>query len=122
MYRTANFAWLGLRSWTRRQVATAIIASVIIRLLIGLATELIPNSIFARDSAPVRWNYPVWIITSVPTGRLVATYGRDEPTVRRDRQGTVRMIGGFGAWFAVGCPVCNKLALLALAYPGATTY
>ena len=122
MYRTVNFAWQGLRSWTRRQVATAIIASVIIGLLIGLATVLIPNSIFARDIAPVWWNYPVWIITSVVTGMLVATYVRDEPTVRRDRQGTVGMIGGFVAWFAVGCPVCNKLALLALGYSGAITY
>ncbi|EPR75477.1 hypothetical protein ADILRU_2020 [Leifsonia rubra CMS 76R] len=23
------------------------------------------------------------------------------------------------AWFAVGCPVCNKIALLALGYTGA---
>src|SRR5699024_400546 len=122
MYRTVNFAWLGLRSWTRRQVATAIIASVIIGLLIGLATVLIPNPIFARDIAPVWWNYPVWIFTSVVTGMLVATYVRDEPTVRKDRQGTVGVVGGFIAWFAVGCPVCNKLALLALVYSGAITY
>ena len=26
------------------------------------------------------------------------------------------------AWFAVGCPVCNKLALLVLAYSGAITW
>src|SRR5699024_11559584 len=78
----------------------SIIASVIIGLLIGLATVLIPNPIFARDIAPVWWNYPVWIFTSVVTGMLVATYVRDEPTVRRDRQGTVGMIGGFVAWFA----------------------
>ena len=26
------------------------------------------------------------------------------------------------AWFAVGCPVCNKLALLALGYSGAITW
>lgn len=32
------------------------------------------------------------------------------------------MIGTFGAWFAIGCPVCNKLALLALGYSGAITY
>lgn len=34
----------------------------------------------------------------------------------------VGMIGTFGAWFAIGCPVCNKLALLALGYSGAMTY
>lgn len=26
------------------------------------------------------------------------------------------------AWFAVGCPVCNNLALLALGYSGALTW
>lgn len=30
--------------------------------------------------------------------------------------------GGVLAWFAVGCPVCNKLALLALGYAGAITW
>ena len=30
--------------------------------------------------------------------------------------------GSMLAWFAVGCPVCNKLALLALGYSGAITW
>src|SRR5699024_4051006 len=105
MYRTVNFAWLGLRSWTRRQVATAIIASVIIGLLIGLATVLIPNSIFASDIAPVWWNYPACLLTSVAPGLLFATWSGGVPRVRRVGQGRVAMIGGFGAWFPVGCPV-----------------
>src|SRR5699024_12374848 len=29
---------------------------------------------------------------------------------------------GILAWFAVGCPVCNKIALLALGYTGALTW
>src|SRR5699024_11859979 len=66
---------------------------VVIGLLIGLATVLIPNPIFARDIAPVWWNYPVWIISSVVTGMLVATYVRDEPTVHKDHQGTLGMVG-----------------------------
>lgn len=32
------------------------------------------------------------------------------------------MAGAFLAWFAVGCPVCNKFALLALGYSGAITW
>ena len=32
------------------------------------------------------------------------------------------MVGGVLAWFAVGCPVCNKIALLALGYAGAITW
>lgn len=32
------------------------------------------------------------------------------------------MVGAVLAWFAVGCPVCNKLALVALGYSGALTW
>ena len=32
------------------------------------------------------------------------------------------MAGTVLGWFAVGCPVCNKLALLALGYSGALTW
>ena len=32
------------------------------------------------------------------------------------------MAGVALAWFAVGCPVCNKIALLALGYSGALTW
>src|SRR5699024_2713634 len=77
-------------------------------------------------------NYPVWIVTSALMGLLIATYvappgeraAREESTVevgeRRDaRTGTA---AGMLAWFAVGCPVCNKIALLALGYSGALTW
>ena len=32
------------------------------------------------------------------------------------------LAGGILTWFAVGCPVCNKIALLALGYSGALTW
>lgn len=32
------------------------------------------------------------------------------------------LVGGVLAWFAVGCPVCNKIALIALGYSGAITW
>src|SRR5699024_3813475 len=45
---------------------------------------------------------------------------------RRDPSGrrSARMGGTAGilAWFAVGCPVCNKIALIALGYTGALTW
>lgn len=91
---------------------------------------------FARDIDPVWWNYPVWVITSILTGLLLKTYLR--PTVAPRSEGqtdagavvdpvekrSTRMgiVGSMLAWFAVGCPVCNKLALLALGYSGAITW
>lgn len=134
-----------LRTWTARQVVAATVVGLAVAVLIGVATVLIPNPIFARDIPPVWWNYPVWLVTSALSGMLVATYVRGEPGtpeaspqpeeagadaaggisgVDGNEQRTTRMgmAGGVLAWFAVGCPVCNKLALLALGYSGAITW
>ena len=111
-----------LRNWNPRQALVAIIAAVVVAAVIGVATVLIPNPVFTRDIDPVWWNYPVWLLTSVFSGILAATYvdpGRDDDERRSSRMG---LIGGVLAWFAVGCPVCNKIALLALGYSGAITW
>ena len=74
------------------------------------------------------WNYPVWLLTSAASGMLLATYVRpaadaaESESPEDARSGRFGLIGGFLAWFAVGCPVCNKLALLALGYSGAITW
>lgn len=125
----------GLREWTARQVLVSAAVAVVFGVLLGVATVLIPNSFFTRDIPPVWWNYPVWILTSVFSGMLVATYVRgtrsavapdDSGDGRGDAAGrrTARfgVAGGLLAWFAVGCPVCNKIALLALGYSGAITW
>ncbi len=123
-----------LRTWTPRQVVTAAVATTAVGVLIGLATVLIPNPFFSRDIPTVPWNYPVWIVTSVLTGMLVATYVRptrgsgaddaEQPEPRQSANRIERMgaAGAVLAWFAVGCPVCNKIALLALGYSGALTW
>ena len=120
-----------LRLWIPRQVAIALVAATTMTLVIGFATVLIPNPVFARDIAPVWWNYPVWLLTGALSGMLVATYfggsktpePADESSVQQlGRPGKLGVAGGFLAWFAVGCPVCNKLALLALGYSGAITW
>lgn len=133
--RSMALAMEGLRTLTARQVVVAVAVSIGFGLLLGLATVLIPNSFFTREIPPVWWNYPVWIATSVFAGLLVATYVRDGAGAgagaeRRDmddddeakRSSRAGMVGAFLAWFAVGCPVCNKFALLALGYSGAITW
>ncbi|WP_146339658.1 hypothetical protein [Nesterenkonia sp. NBAIMH1] len=136
---TALQAAQALRAWTPRQIVVAAAASAVVALAIGIATVLIPNPMFARDIPPVWWNYPVWLITSVLSGMLLATYVRasapagsgatpqqdgsaadDAPQGRRSSR--LGLAGAFMAWFAVGCPVCNKIALVALGYSGAITY
>lgn len=114
--------------WTPRHVVVALIAAVVVALLIGVPSVLIPNPWFAREIPTVWWNYPVWLMTSVLSGMLVATYvsngesdaGEQDPGAQRSSR--LGLAGGALAWFAVGCPVCNKLVLLALGYSGALTW
>ena len=111
--------------WTRRQWLTAALAAIGTALLIGIPTVLIPNPVFGREIPPVWWNYPVWLLTSLFAGMLAATYVRTAPKtdeVSEARTSRAGIIGAALAWFAVGCPVCNKLALLVLGYTGAITW
>ena len=127
--RTLEASALALRGWTVRQRLAAAGFSVAFALLIGIPTVLIPNPVFGREVPVVAWNYPVWVISSILAGMLAATYvqrirGASGPaeTAGTDRPSRFGMVGGVLTWFAVGCPVCNKLALLALGYSGALTW
>ncbi|GAA5226470.1 hypothetical protein [Paeniglutamicibacter antarcticus] len=118
-----------LRFWRMRQWLTAALSGLAVGLLLGFVTVLIPNNDFGRDIPPTMWSYPVWIATSILSGMLIASYIRPaapeapanvkEPKDNASKWG---MTGGFLAWFAVGCPVCNKIALVAFGYSGAITY
>ena len=137
--RTVWAVGLALRSWTRRQVVAAVLFAAGFALLIGLPTVLIPNPVFGREIEALAWNYPVWLLTSVLAGMLAATYVRPaartravaaptdgaaalEESAPADTASRFGVVGGVLAWFAVGCPVCNKIALLALGYSGALTW
>ena len=65
---------------------------------------------------------PVLVATSVLSGMLCATYVRMDAEVTDENSAKVGSIGGFLAYLAVGCPVCNKLALIALGSTGAIQY
>lgn len=130
--RTVRAVVLALRSWTPRQRVAAGLFALAFALLIGVPTVIIPNPVFGREIPVVAWNYPVWIVSSVLAGMLAATYVRpvsgaaapqpaDEGT-GADAPSRAGIAGAMLAWFAVGCPVCNKLALLALGYSGALTW
>ncbi len=108
--------------WDRRRIAVAVAAAAVSAVVIGVATVLIPNSLFARDIPPVWWDYPVWILTSMLIGMLIASYVRGTDVESEKRSGVLGGVGGMLGWFAVGCPVCNKIALIALGYTGALTW
>jgi hypothetical protein len=135
-------------SWTARRWLTAAGGTVAFALLFGLPTDLVPNPIFGRQIEAPGWAYPALAVTAVLAGLLVATYVRNEPLrarvpvaagatdadgpsgIRTEDVGERRLTrdekrataGGLLSFFAVGCPTCNALVVLALGANGALAF
>lgn len=97
---------------------------MVVALAVGLPTDVIPNPVFGRPVDVTWWSYPILIVTAVLGGLLVATYVRadgPEPVAddQLDTPGKAGGLGGLLSFFAVGCPTCNKLAVVALGSTGA---
>lgn len=112
-------AWAGLPGWPRRRWAAAGLWSIGTVLAVGIPTVLVPTPVFGREIEPTWWAWPVLLVTAVLAGLVAATYVRSTPLESRDDVSRSSVAGAFLAYLAVGCPVCNKVALLALGYSGA---
>ena len=111
-----------LSGWPARRWLTAAGVAVGTYVVVAIPTVLIPNPWFAREVPVTPWAQPVLAVTAILTGLLIATYVARpaEQTPKR----TIRL-GGAGAiisFFAIGCPVCNKLVLIALGTSRAMQY
>jgi hypothetical protein len=124
--------WALMRLWPRRRWVVAGVGGLVTGLLVALPTAVIPNPVFGREIGVTWWSYPVVIATAIMGGLLIATYVRPrgaaadpvegaEPE-ELDRASKLGLVGAFVTFFAVGCPVCNKLVLLALGTSGAITW
>ena len=114
-----NAAHLFPRGTRGRATFYAVAAGVATTLLIGIPTVLIPNPIFGRE-VPVRpRDYLFLAITVLLTGLLAATYALPAHCSLQDGK---MAVGGFLSFLAVGCPVCNKIVVLALGASGAMSY
>lgn len=94
-------------------------ASVATVLLIGIPTVLIPNPWFARMLPTRPQDYAFLAVTALLAGLLAASYAL--PAACPLQEGKLSA-GGFLSFLAVGCPICNKLVVLALGTTGAVTY
>jgi hypothetical protein len=117
-------AWDHLAGWPARRWAAVVVAAGVVALLIGVPTDVIPNPIFGRPVPVTWWSYPTLAITAILGGLLAATYVRDPstpiaPTEEIDTPTRNGGIAGLLSFFAVGCPVCNKLVIVALGATGA---
>lgn len=112
---------VALRSWPLRRWLVAVAAAVGFALVVAIPTDLVDTPVFGREIPPTWWSWPALAVSSVLGGLLVATYVNpvtsDAPAQRRGGY-----VGGLLTYFAVGCPVCNKLVLLALGSAGALTW
>ncbi|MEU0171427.1 hypothetical protein ABZ214_39275 [Streptomyces iakyrus] len=150
-----------MRTWPLRRWLVAAAVTVLAALVIGVPTGVVPSPFYTRMTPVLWWNYPVWAVSSVLEGLLVATYVRvlrspapatvvggpplpvgsphavaavapwapvpeaqpPSPEPAGERPRTARaLIGGVLSAFAVGCPICNKLVVLALGVSGALSY
>ena len=121
-YVTGMSSLDALRMWTPRRWGIALVSGIAVAALVALPTAVIPNPIFGRAIEVTWWSYPVVILSGIFGGLLLATYIREPGQEQIDKAAKVGTVGGFLAFFAVGCPVCNKLVLLALGASGAMTW
>jgi hypothetical protein len=104
----------------------------------GLVAAIIPNPVFGRQIPPEPFAIAVWLVSAPLMGLLGATYSAPAPpsatpaepvalvaepaAASAGRDGTVLgTAAGIGAFLAIGCPVCNKVALVLLGTSGAMT-
>ncbi len=116
-----------LKGWSGARWRFAAIMTAVSALAIGLPTDVIPNPVFGRQGTPVEpWAVPVLVVTAVLSGLLLATYFRggdaaDDDDVL-DRPSRFGGLGGLLSFLAIGCPICNKVVVIALGTSGALTW
>ena len=108
--------------WPAKRWVAAIAVAIATYFLIGIPTAVIANPVFGRAIGVTSWSIPVLIATSVLSGMLFATYVRMDSVITDESSAKLGSVGGFLAYLAIGCPVCNKLALIALGSTGAIQY
>lgn len=107
----------------RRFWFAAALGSVASLVAFGLVAAIIPNPVFGRIIPPDGAAIAVWIASAPLMGALFATFVApargSQPVAGRDVRSDGLTVGGIAAFFAIGCPVCNKIVLLALGTTGA---
>jgi hypothetical protein len=115
-----------------RLLAAAAAWALVSLLAFGLVSAIIPNPVFGRQIPPEPFAIWVWLLSAPLMGLVMATYTTplpagsagplrivDVPVAEASRGSVLGTIGGFGAFLAIGCPLCNKVALLLLGAGGA---
>ncbi len=129
----------------RRFVGWAFLLAVASLVAFGLAVAIIPNPVFGRQVPPEPFAIAVWLVSAPLMGLLGATYAappapaaavsqvlpfasqvlpfaaQGSSDADGGRATTLGTVASLGAFLAIGCPVCNKVALVLLGASGAMT-
>lgn len=108
-----------VRAFSRREWTVALLASVAAALLMGVPTDIVPSPFYRRMTPILWWDYPVWAVSAALTGLVLATFVRRVPV---GASGGGVLGGGILSFFAVGCPICNKLIVALVGVSGALTF
>ena len=116
-------------TWSVRRWLVAAGVALGTYLFFGLSTAVLANPVFGREIPPTPWSPNVLLATAILSGLLTATYVRNDgpaPMAPESvepapgaRTAKVGALGSLLAYLAIGCPVCNKLALILLGTTGA---
>ncbi|MGW9521999.1 hypothetical protein ACWGSE_07755 [Streptomyces diastaticus] len=121
--RSPRAAFSALRLWGFRQWTAVAASAVATALIVGVPTAVVPTPFFGREIPVQWWNYPALALTALLSGLVLGTYLRPGPSSATPAPGgPLGSVGGVLSFFAVGCPVCNKIVLLLLGTGGALSY
>jgi hypothetical protein len=124
-----------------RYLAWSGAAAILGLVAFGLVSAIIPNPVFGRQIAPEPFAIVVWLVSSLLMGLLAGTYLAPpsaapaapaafpgpggalalevDPGAAARSTSALGYAGGLAAFLAIGCPVCNKVALVLLGTSGA---
>ena len=115
----------------RSLLAWSVVWTALTFLAFGVVAAIIPNPVFGRGTPPQPFAVAVWLVSAPLMGLVMATYFAPVPAPaagpvplatsgRRDGT-TLGTLGGVAAFLAIGCPTCNKIALVLLGASGAAS-
>lgn len=100
-------------------LAAGVTATILMMTVIGVSSDVIANPWFTRMIPVKAFDWVVLIAMSVLTGGLVVTFVLDRNSFVGARAG---LASGILGWFAVSCPLCNKVVLGLLGTSGTAAW
>jgi len=95
--------------------------SILLFIIFGIVTVLIPNRYFIRMTSVTALDYAFLLLTSVLTGFYISLHSFQKK--HNDLACDAAAAGGWlGGFLGFGCPICNKILVLVLGVAGVLTF